>query len=340
MNHKPLLTGILLAFGLLLNPSVRADAALSQDMDISQNGIDFICSLEGFSSKCYWDSSQSSIGYGTKCTGSSVQPHSSGLHSITKEDAMTAMRSGIQTNYMLKVRNQTQGLDLNQNQFDALTSLAYNCGGGLNRIYNCPLTKYLRGELSASDARNQYSNYLVYSGGKYLQGLVNRRVKEANLFFSEEFIQKPSTASISVQNNRTVFYTTEEVVFTMHSDYGTTYYLGIDYEGERLLTPKVADGNIYTHVFEQTGHYSVYVSAYNSYGFVNSSCIEFDVLEPGDINADYQVNTDDVILLQNYLQKRTGFTKYQATAADLNQDGICNIFDLIALKQKLLAQEN
>lgn len=342
MKHQSLFNGILLTMlsaGFLLNPSVQSKAALSQDMDISQNGIDFICSLEGFNAKCYWDYSQSSIGYGTKCTGSSVQPHSSGLHSITRDAAMEAMRSGIRTNYMLKVRNQTQGLDLTQNQFDALVSLAYNCGGGLNRIYDCPLTKYLRGELTASDARTQYGNYLVYAGGSYLQGLHNRRVKEANLFFSEEVMQKPSVASISVQNDQTLFYTADEVIFTMNSDYGTTYYLGIDYEGKRLLTPKVAEGNTYTHTFDQPGHYSVYVSAYNSYGFVDSPRITFDIAVSGDINADLWVNTEDLLLLHDYLQNKKTLTKSQADCADINRDGICNIFDLIALKRMLLSAE-
>ncbi len=341
MNYR--IAGILvtlLSAGLLCQSAFPVRASLSKDMDISQNGIEFICGLEGFSSTCYWDSSQSSIGYGTKCTGSSVQPHKTGLHSITKEAAMNAMRSGIQNNYMLKVRNQTQGLDLNQNQFDALVSLAYNCGGGLNRIYNSPLTKYLRGELSATDARNQYSNYIVYSGGKRLQGLVNRRNKEANLFFSQvnETMKKPSVASIAVQGERTAFTTEEPVIFTLNSDSGTTYYLGIDYEGERLLTPKVAEGNTYIHMFDQCGHYSVYVSAYNSFGFVDSPRIEFDVVPAGDVNADQQINTEDLQIMQNYLQGNYAFTVSQEKIADLNQDNICNIFDFVSLKQKLLAE--
>lgn len=163
----------------------RVNAVTSADLSISDNGIQFICSLEGFHSTCYSDYSQSSIGYGTKCNGSSVQPHASGMHSITREQAMAAMKSEINSSYAPNVRRQTSGITMNQNQFDALVSLCYNCGGGTSLISNSPLVKYLRGELSESEARSRYSSYIVTAGGKVLQGLINRRNAEANLFFMD-----------------------------------------------------------------------------------------------------------------------------------------------------------
>ncbi|MDE6034813.1 MAG: InlB B-repeat-containing protein [Ruminococcus sp.] len=83
------------------------------------------------------------------------------------------------------VKRQTSGLSMTQSQFNALVSLCYNTGGGTTIISSSPLVKYLRGELSESGARTQYSEYYVYSGNKKLQGLVNRRNDEANLFFSQ-----------------------------------------------------------------------------------------------------------------------------------------------------------
>ncbi len=436
MKCKTLFVSVL-AGVMLCSAGISVNAASSADMEISQNGIDFICGCEGFSAKCYWDSSQSSIGYGTKCRHSSVQPHTTGLHSITREQAMEDMHSEINTNYIKKVRNQTQGLDLNQNQFDALISLAYNCGGGLNRIYNAPLTKYLRGELSASEARSQYSNYIVYSGGKYLKGLYNRRVKEANLFFTEPTLQKPANAVLSLAGDRTVFDVSENLEFQFHADDAEAYYLNIELVGKSIDTLKIENSETYEKTFDQPGHYRIYASAYNTYGTAESEAVEFDVVLPeeaphwcevstqndrtifhtdekiqftmssdnasyfvlhimrdtawlgdvpvtkkndvyscptsfgtpgtytfyasayygdysadsqkitvqitdsslpGDLNFDQSVDTADLILMQNYLQQKNSLTKAQSAAADMNQDNICNIYDFIALKQKLLSE--
>ncbi len=182
--NKFLRRALSLVFAVLMSvTAIGADAltADAADYTISQAGIDFIKAREGFSAKCYRDGSQSSIGYGTKC-GTTV--HDSGLHSITREEAEKAMRDGLNSNYVPKVRNQTSGLQMTQNQFDALVSLCYNTGGGTSIIKNSPLCKYLRGELTKSDAISQYADYYVYSGGVKLQGLINRRKAEAEFFFS------------------------------------------------------------------------------------------------------------------------------------------------------------
>jgi len=65
---------------------------------------------------------------------------------------------------------------INQNQFDALVSLTYNVGA---KGYSGLLAK-----LNAKDyagAQAMFGEY-VHAGGRVLQGLVNRRAKEADLF--------------------------------------------------------------------------------------------------------------------------------------------------------------
>lgn len=157
----------------------------SDQLSFSENGVKRLCEFEGFHQYCYQDAEQSSIGYGTKCTGSSQQPHAAGSHSITKEDALAAMRVQVEATYAPRVRKQTAGLLMNQYQFDALVSLCYNTGGGTKIISESPLVRYLRGELMQEEARAQYAQYYVKSNGKKLDGLVNRRKKEADLFFTE-----------------------------------------------------------------------------------------------------------------------------------------------------------
>lgn len=256
---------------------IPVSALTSADLSISQNGIEFICSLEGFHSTCYVDSTQSSIGYGTKCTGSSVQPHTAGSHSITREQAMSDMKSQIESTYSPRVRTQTSGITMNQNQFDALVSLCYNCGGGTSRISNSPLVKYLKGELTESEARSQYSSYIVTSGGSVLQGLINRRNKEADLFFTPDATEPPTYAKVTLEKR---FYTTDEnVTFILSSDTGICYTIGIDdADGNRIDTYDTADSS-YTRTFSTPGNYSCYITTYNNYGLADSERIYFTIYD-------------------------------------------------------------
>ncbi len=149
---------ILIMFSLCNIGIKSANATTSADLSISQNGIDFIKGCEGFSEYCYYDGAQSSIGYGTKC---GTTAHSSKQHKITREQAEIDMLREINNQYIPNIRKQTSGIQMNQSQFDALVSFTYNTGGGNTMIKNSPLVKFLRGELSESDARSQFENYVV-----------------------------------------------------------------------------------------------------------------------------------------------------------------------------------
>lgn len=168
-----------------------------ENLSFSENGVKQLCQYEGFHDTCYKDATQSSIGYGTKCTGSSQQPHASGSHSITKEEALAEMKKQVEQRYAPIVRKQTAGMEMTQYQFDALVSLCYNTGGGKSIISKSPLVKYLKGKLTEDEARTQYERYYIKSNGKVLQGLINRRKKEAELFFTE-------TGSVSTTNGSSI----------------------------------------------------------------------------------------------------------------------------------------
>ena len=67
---------------------------------------------------------------------------------------------------------------LNQNQFDALVSLAYNIGVGA--FVNSTLLRLLNtGDTQAASA--QFAHW-IYSNGQKLDGLAARRAAEAELF--------------------------------------------------------------------------------------------------------------------------------------------------------------
>ena len=270
---------VAIVLGVGMYTGMPIHAATSAELTISQNGIDFIKEREGFNAKCYYDGAQSSIGYGTKC---GTKAHASGLHSITRADAEIAMRNEINSSYIPNVRRQTSGLQMNQNQFDALVSFTYNTGGGTSMIKNSPLVKYLRGEMSQAEATSAFQNYVVTNSatGKVDSGLQKRRRLEAELFFSgvNPNPNPPTWATLSVENNRTVFYSGDTVNFFMSSDYATNYTIGIDVNGKRALTEECT-GNTYSNVMNDIGEYSVYVTAWNSAGYVDSNVVNFQVLE-------------------------------------------------------------
>ena len=267
---------VAIVLGVGMYTGMPIHAATSADMTISQNGIDFIKEREGFSAKCYYDGAQSSIGYGTKC---GTKAHASGLHSITRADAETAMRNEIVSSYIPNVRRQTSGIEMNQNQFDALVSFTYNTGGGTSMIKNSPLVKYLRGEMSQAAAASAFESYVVTNSatGKVDSALKNRRRLEAKLFFSGVNPNPPTVSNISI--DKALYAVGENVVFHVSSDKATGYLIGIYRNGERVDTTESFSESIYNYTPTTTGDYSAYVTSYNSSGYVDSALVYFSVYD-------------------------------------------------------------
>jgi len=137
---------------------------------ISQDGIDLIKKFEGCVLKVYLDAvGKPTCGYG----------HTAGLtkamvgQPITQGQADEFLRSDLAK--FEKSVNAT-GLQLNQNQFDALVSFTYNLGAG-----NLKKLITNRNLSQIADAMLLYNK----AGGKVLNGLVKRRQAERNLFMKE-----------------------------------------------------------------------------------------------------------------------------------------------------------
>lgn len=256
---------VALVLGVGMCAGLPSRAATSADMTISQNGIDFIKEREGFSAKCYYDGAQSSIGYGTKC---GTKAHASGLHSITRADAETAMRNEINRSYIPNVRRQTSGLQMNQNQFDALVSFTYNTGGGTSMIKNSPLVKYLRGEMSQAEATSAFQNYVVTNSatGKVDSGLQKRRRLEAELFFSGVNPDPNPPTNLSITSNDGKYKVGDTVTFTFSCSNATEMYIPIDVNGERKYFIDVSGRSSYTCSFDTPGVYGYFLYAKNAAG--------------------------------------------------------------------------
>ena len=157
--------------------AVKNMLGIHESMLVSNNGVDLICEFEGEQLIAYDDGvGVWTIGFGTIKYPNGVRVKKG--DTCTLDQAKEYMRHDlIEFEHTV---NSSVKVPLNQNQFDALVSLAYNIGS--NAFKSSTLVK----KLNAGDyqgAADQF-NAWVNAGGKRMQGLVNRRDREKLLFLS------------------------------------------------------------------------------------------------------------------------------------------------------------
>jgi|ERR1035437_1003961 lysozyme len=145
-------------------------------MQISKKGLQLIASFEGLSLKPYLDSAKvPTIGIGTILypNGKAV---SMSDPEITKEQAEQYLEWEI--NQKTTSVNKMVAVPINQNQFDALVSFAYNLGVGA--LHGSTLLKLL----NAGDTSGAAEQFLVWdkANGQVSAGLLRRRQAERSLF--------------------------------------------------------------------------------------------------------------------------------------------------------------
>lgn len=146
-------------------------------MKISKNGLKAIREHEGVRNKAYLDSGGVwTVGVGHTAARGAPIPKK-GLV-LTDEEVLEVLDRDLdhfegKVNGLVKV-------PLSQNQFDALVSLCFNIGEGA--FANSTLLR----KLNNKDYQGAADQFLVWVkvGGKKVQGLVNRRVKERSLFLN------------------------------------------------------------------------------------------------------------------------------------------------------------
>jgi lysozyme len=146
---------------------------------LDENGYKLIQEFEGLSLVPYLCSAKvATIGYGATFYPSSKK--------VTMQDQPISLATA---KWMLKETANKFAADvdkmikanINQNQFNAIVSLAYNIGlGGLAKS---SLLKKVNVNPSDPTIRN---SFLIWNkaGGRVLDGLTKRRTKEANLYFA------------------------------------------------------------------------------------------------------------------------------------------------------------
>ena len=172
-------------------------------MKTSSNGENLIKGFEGKSLTAYPDGAGFAIGYG-HYLGSSPIPAV-----ITDTQAEAYFDTDLKTaedavNRLVKV-------PLNQNQFDALVSFTYNLGQG--NFGKSTLLKKINANPSDASIGAEFDRW-VHSGGIALPGLIARREREKNLYFSGTGNGSgPATAGVTLVDMGDTWTNTQKIVF-------------------------------------------------------------------------------------------------------------------------------
>lgn len=145
-------------------------------MTISNKGLELIKEFEGFSANAYLCPAKiPTIGYGNTFwqDGRKVRLG----EQISKTKALELLEFVANKDFANKIFPLIK-VEVNQNQFDAMTSLAYNIGVGA--FSNSTLLK----KVNAKDFAGAGDEFLKWdkSNGKPLLGLTRRRQREKELF--------------------------------------------------------------------------------------------------------------------------------------------------------------
>jgi lysozyme len=140
-------------------------------------GIDFITEQEGYELQRYKDSA----GLWTIGVGHLIKPGEH-LTSITREQAEKLLRDDLAETE--EAINHLVRVPLNQNEFNALVSLAFNIGVGRKGFAGSSLLRFLNAG-DYTGAANQFVRW-NRAGGRVVNGLTERRLREKKLFLTPD----------------------------------------------------------------------------------------------------------------------------------------------------------
>lgn len=161
---------------------------------LSREGFRFIKGFEGYAYNPYQDSA----GYWTICYGVTKHGEVDTYNKLVAQkpvlEQVGAKVSYDTKNerYAAKIFNRCKELGITkQYQFDALVSLAYNCGTGVVINDNSLMKAIKVNPLDENTIRPIWEKFYVTAGGQQLSGLVKRRKQECNMFFNKKYEVRP-----------------------------------------------------------------------------------------------------------------------------------------------------
>ncbi len=151
----------------------------------SEEMIEIIKRIEGFAAIPYWDHSQWTVGFGSKCPEEDMERYKA--EGIPVEEADRLLRAKL-NGYGKGVSEfaREQGLELSQHQFDALVSFTYNLGSSWMSDTEGSMYKAVVEGYTGNQFIGVISAY-CNAGGEYMGGLMRRRLAEANIYLNGEY---------------------------------------------------------------------------------------------------------------------------------------------------------
>lgn len=146
---------------------------------ISNLGLELIKKYEGFKAKAYLcPANVITIGFGSTYyeNGTKVKL----TDPLITQERATELLEALLVSYERSVDSYCVDT-INQNQFDALCSFAYNCGVG--NLKSSTLLKKVNKNPNDPTIKDEFLKWNK-GGGKVLTGLTKRRIEEAQLYFS------------------------------------------------------------------------------------------------------------------------------------------------------------
>ena len=149
--------------------------------------VSLVASFEGFSQYPIWDYSQWSVGYGTRCPDGKLSDYM--IHGIPEEDARTLLHEHLQAaKSQVTAWIDRQGLGRSDAQVNALTSLTYNIGPGwLTSEGYAGFRQLIISGGSEQEIISAFAQ-ICHAGGEVLPGLVERRICEAYLYCTGQYV--------------------------------------------------------------------------------------------------------------------------------------------------------
>lgn len=232
---------IVLAVCLLL--SCIPVIGFAEVMTTSAEGVDFIKRMEGFSKYPYWDNSQWTVGYGTRCPNDKLEEYQTvGITTEAALELLETMIAGFESSIQRYIKK--YNISLTQNQFDALVSFSFNCGDGWTTSTNGYFNKAIREGATGSEFLYAICLW-SRSGGDFI--LVNRRMCEANMYFNGVYKVSPSSYP---ENYQYIYLDGNggELSYIIHG-YDTADPTPITYNFKTVPTGIDKNGNTFTYEF-------------------------------------------------------------------------------------------